>query len=221
MDREPDAAERGKVEGARSVGSTTSDQVVYRGVEIPGRTRRPWIDLPATFAGLLAALGAFLLLGGLIAAVLGAIGYEVGVRGNQGELSIGGLIAGAVALFVAFLIGGWTAARVARYAGARHGLVTALAMILLVALLAGLGAWLGAEFNILGRLGLPPWFAAQALSAGSLIGALLGLAAIVLGAWLGGRLGDRQRDRERIELVETREAVETRPGGIARRDIRE
>ena len=44
------------------------------------RARFGGIDLAATLVGMLAALAALLLLGGLVSAAVGAIGYQVGLR---------------------------------------------------------------------------------------------------------------------------------------------
>ena len=92
--------------------------------------------------------------------------------------------------------------------------MTAVWMILLAAVLAGLGAWLGAEYNVFSGLGLPQWFSDDAVTAGAIISGLAAIAVMLLAGWLGCRLGESRRDRGEVELVETREAVDTRPGGI-------
>ena len=209
----------------RDVGATSSDQdtvpderSVYRagsGVEVAGVNRRRGLNIPATLAGTLAAIGTLVLLAGIIGAALGAIGYQTGLQGNREELSLGGLVAGLIALFLAFLVGGWVAARIARHHGGRHGLMTAVWMIVLAAILAVLGAWLGSEFDVFANLGLPQWFSEDALTAGAIISGLVALAAMLLGGWLGGRLGDSSGEHADVELVESRRGVATRSGGIA------
>ena len=72
------------------------------------------IDVPATLVGMLTALAFLVLFGGLVGAAIGAIGYGTGVSGNEEELGIGALVGGLVSLFLAYLLGGWTAARIAR-----------------------------------------------------------------------------------------------------------
>jgi MFS family permease len=158
-----------------------------------------------------AALGTLVLLGGIVGAAVGTIGYQTGLKGNQKELSLGGLVAGLIVLFVSFLIGGWVAARIARYAGSRHGLVAVLWMIVLAVLLALLGAWLGTQHNVFRSLGLPQWFSSNALATGAIIGGIVSIAATLLGGWLGGRLGDRDGCDRNVELVETREQAHSRP----------
>lgn len=218
-----DSQERYSATGAHASRSTNRpvspsplEESTYRAneVEISGAPRRRGLSIPATLAGTLAAIGALVLLSGLIAAVLGAIGYQTGLSGTTDELSLGGLIAGLIALFIAFLIGGWVAARIARYKGALHGVMTAVWMLVLAAILAALGAWLGAEFDVFSDLGLPQWFSRDALTATAIISGLVAIAAMLLGGWLGGRWGERSRSRGEVELVETREAVATTEGGI-------
>ena len=50
------------------------------------------------------------LLGGLVGAAIGAIGYQTGLSGdNVDDISSASLIGGLVVLFVAYLVGGWAA----------------------------------------------------------------------------------------------------------------
>ncbi|MBA3431064.1 MAG: YrzE family protein [Actinobacteria bacterium] len=198
--------------------SAPADEVeVYKAkphVTIDGRAGDRRFDIPATLGGFLAALGSLLLLGGLISAIIGAVGYQTGLGGSRDELSISGLIGGLIALFVAFLIGGWVAGRIARHRGAQHGLITAVWMIVLAALFAALGAFLGAEYDIFSSINAPQFFSADALTAGAIISGLVALAAMLLGGFLGGRLGERSSRIDDAELVETRRGVISRDGGI-------
>lgn len=192
--------------------AVAEEQVVYRAEGEPGvhGAARPGFDLAATLGGLLAALGALVLLSGVVSAIVGATSQT---GADETSLSVGGAIGGLIALFLALLAGGWVAGRMARHHGGRHGLMTAVWMVLLVGLLAALGAWLGDRFNIVDRLGLSQFIGDD----GGLIALLLGLAAIaamLLGGWLGGRLGERHRDASAVEVVETRHGVAKQPGGI-------
>lgn len=165
------------------------------------------IDLPATFAGVLAALGTMVLLGGIAGAV-GTVGYQLGDAG-EGELSVGGLVAGIVVLLVSFFVGGWVAGRVARYDGARNGLVTALWFVVLAAALAALGAWLGDRYDVFSDVDLPQWFSGDRTGLAAIASAVLGAVAALAAGWFGGRIGERYH-READALV-----ARTREGGLA------
>ena len=203
-----------------NTGETPDEVAVYKArsdVTIDGRASSRGFDIPATLAGFLAALGTLLLLGGLLGAILGGVGYQMGLGGNREELSVAGLIAGLITLFVAFFIGGWVAARIARHHGVPHALMTVVWMVVVAALLAALGAWLGSEYDVFSRLNAPQFFSSDALTTGAIVSALAALAAMLLGAFLGGRVGERSGRIEEAELVETRRGVATRGGGILQR----
>ena len=168
------------------------------------------IDLPATLVGMLAALAFLILFGGLVGAAIGAIGYQTGLSGNEKELSIAGLVGGLVALFLAYLLGGWTAGRIARYDGPRNGLMTGVWTLVLAAILSGLAAWLGNEYDVLGRVDLPQWFSRDALTTGGIVSAVLAVGAMLLGGLLGGGWGERYHRRADAAIVDTRS------GGIRR-----
>lgn len=172
------------------------------------RRRFGGLDIPASLAGMLAALGLTVLLGGLLAGA-GSVGYQVGLRGDADDLSVGGLIAGLVVLLVAFLVGGWVAGRIARYDGARNGLMTAVWFLVLGAGVSVLGAWLGDRYDFLGDVHLPQWFSGDARTAAAIGTGLLAVVVTVLAATLGGKAGQRYHQRA-DELL-----VRTRPGGIA------
>jgi putative membrane protein (TIGR04086 family) len=191
-----------------------TEQTVYRADAtdgVVGATRRTF-DLPATIAGALAALGTLVLLSSLLGAVVGSIGYQTDV--DDQDLSIGGLIAGLVVLFLACLVGGWVAGRIARHKGGLHGLVSVLWLVALAAILAALAAVAGDEYDVTERVGLPSWFDSDALAPAAIGTGLLALALALLGGWLGGRLGERHERDSGVALVETRHAVSERPGGI-------
>ena len=179
------------------------------------RSRFGGIDIPATLAGTLAALGTAVLLGG-IGAGAGSYGYQLGRDNVTDELSIAGLVAGLSALILAFLIGGWVAGRVARYDGGRNGLLTAVWFVLLAAATAALGAWAGDKYDVFGNVNLPQWFDNDAYTGAAIATGVLALAVMLGAGWLGGRLGERYH-RRADSLV-----VRTRPGavGTPRRIVR-
>ena len=176
------------------------------------RERFGGIDIPATLVGMLTALALLVLLGGLIGAAIGAIGYQTGLDDNVEELSIASLAGGVVTLFIAFLIGGWAAARIARYDGARNGLMTGVWTVLLAAVLSGLAAWLGDKYDVLARVDLPQWFSREALTAGGIVSAAVAIAAMLLGGLLGGIWGERFHQRADETIARTRQ------GGVFRRE---
>ena len=165
------------------------------------------LDIPATLVGMLTALAFLILFGGLVSAAVGAIGYQVGVEGNEGELSLGGLLGGLVALFLAYLLGGWTAGRIARYDGPRNGLMTGVWTLLLAAILAALGALLGDEYNVLAEVDLPNWFSRDALATGAIISGLIAIATMLLAGLLGGAWGERYHRRADEAIAATNEGA--------------
>jgi MFS family permease len=176
------------------------------GVEA-ARSRFGGVDIPATLAGALAALGTAVLLAG-IGAAAGSFGYQMGLDDAPEDLTIAGLIAGLATLILAFLVGGWVAGRVARYDGGRNGLVTALWFVLLAAAASALGAWAGEEYDVFRNVNLPQWFNTDALTGEAIATGLLALLVMFGAAWIGGRLGERYH-RRADSLV-----ARTRPGGV-------
>ena len=203
-------------------GAETERRAVHRDREVyaerpevgvrAARDRFGGLDVPATLVGMLTALALLVLLGGLIAAAVGVIGYQTGLEDTAEELSIGSLIGGVVTLFLSFLIGGWAAARIARYDGARNGLMTGIWTLILAAILSALAAWLGAEYDVLRRVDLPQWFSTEALTTGGIISAVVAILAMLLGGLLGGIWGERYHRRADSTIAATR------AGGMVREE---
>ena len=168
------------------------------------RRRFGGVDFPASLVGMLTALALLTLLGGLVGAAVGAIGYQTGLDGNEQELSLGGLAGGLVALFLAYFVGGWAAARIARYDGVRNGLMTGVWTLLLAAILAVLGATLGSEYDVLSKVDLPNWFSRDALTAGAIVSGVVAVIAMLGGGALGGSRGDRYHRRADAAILDTR-----------------
>lgn len=179
----------------------TSDDRHDRMVDV--RDRFGGSDVAAILAGMLAALGSLALLGGLAAAA-GSIGYQYGLdEASDESLGIGGFVAGLVVLVLSFLIGGWVAGRMARYDGGRNGLLTALSFVALAAALAGLGAWVGSEYDVLDEFELPQWFRDGDYTTEAIISAAAAIALSLLAGWLGGKLGERYHRRADDAIVAT------------------
>jgi hypothetical protein len=149
---------------------------------------------------MLTAVALIVILGGLAGAIIGVIGFQAGVDFEE-ELTIAGLVAGLVVLLVSFLIGGWTAGRSARYDGGKNGLTAALWTILLSAILAGLGAWFGNEYDVFRRVNLPQVFSEETVTAGAMIGGVVAIALMLIGGYVGGRWGERYHKRVDAAIV--------------------
>jgi hypothetical protein len=218
-----DADERRRLEDEEERGARTDEAAARRTPELSRRRARSdvgiraardrfgGIDVPATLVGMLTALAMLVLLGGLIGAAIGVIGYQKGLEDAAEDLSLASLIGGLVALLIAFLIGGWAAGRIARYDGPRNGLMTAVWAVVLAAILSGLAAWLGDEYDVLRNVDLPQWFSTEALTTAGIISAVVAIATMLLGGMLGGAWGERYHRRADSTIAATRdEAVVTR-----------
>jgi hypothetical protein len=180
-----------KTDGARAVEARTDP---YAGIAT-ARERFGGIDVPATLVGMLTGLSTTLILAGLVGAAVGAVGYQTGLESDAEDLSTASVIGGAAVLFVAFVIGGWAAGRIARYDGARNGLGAALWTLVLAAILSGLGAWLGSEYDVFSNVDLPQWFSTDAVTTTALLSGVAAVLAMIVGAVLGGIWGERYHRR--------------------------
>jgi uncharacterized membrane protein len=164
-------------------------------------------DFLASVVGMFAGLGTLVFLGALIAAGAGGIDYQLNMLNDQGaldEASVVGLIVAAVVVFASFLVGGFAAGRMARYQGGMNGFGAGLWMILLVAIFAALGAWVGAEYNAFNRIDLPNWFAqvdVDDLTTMAIVASLVLVAATLAGGYVGGRLGETYHTKVDAALI--------------------
>lgn len=165
-------------------------------------------DLVASLVGMLAGLGALVFLGALITAGAGGIDYQLNIINEEGildEASVVGLVVAALVVFAAFIVGGFAAGRMSRYNGGMNGLGAGLWMILLVAIFAGLGAWVGTEYNAFNRIDLPNWFAqidVDDLTAMAAVASAVLVIATLAGGYLGGRLGETYHARVDAALAD-------------------
>lgn len=147
----------------------------------------------SVLGGWLAALGALTLVFPA-AALLAAISPAAQARIDDPTLAVPLVLA----IFIAWLIGGYVAGRMAGYRRSWHGLMSAI-WGLFVALLAGLiavtGTWLFA--------GSLPTIDISAYGNATVFGFVLGMVGFILGGWLGGllspapvmRVGEPVRER--------------------------
>jgi hypothetical protein len=164
-------------------------------------------DILASIVGMFAGLGTLVFLGALIAAGAGGIDYQLNMINDQGDLdeaSMIGLIVAAAVVFASFIVGGFAAGRMARYGGGMNGFGAGLWMILLVAIFAALGAWVGAEYNAFNRLDLPNWFAqvdVDELTAMAIVASAVLVVATLAGGYVGGRLGETYHTKVDAALI--------------------
>lgn len=187
-----------KANGARPVDVQTEERRTrtdpYAGIAT-ARERFGGIDIPATLVGMLTALSTTLILAGLVGAAVGAVGYQTGLESDAQDLSTASMIGGVAVLFVAYLIGGWAAGRIARYDGARNGFATGIWTLILAAIVSGLAAWLGSEYDVLRNVDLPQWFSTDAFTTTAIISGIAAIVAMFVGGTIGGTMGERYHRR--------------------------
>jgi hypothetical protein len=195
-----------KVDAARPVETRTERTAgadPYAGIHA-ARERFGGVDIPASLVGMLTALSTVIILAGLVGAAFGVVGYQTGLEENAEDLSTGSLIGGIAILFVAYLIGGWAAGRIARYDGARNGFATGVWTLIFAAILAALGAWAGAEYDVFENVELPQWFDEDALTTTAIISGVAAIAAMFVGGIVGGMWGGRYHRRADTTIADTR-----------------
>ena len=190
-----------KVDRARPVETRTERETVtadpYAGITV-AHDRFGGIDIPASLVGMLTALSTTIILAGLIGAALGAVDYQTGLEGDAEDIALWSMIGGVAVLFVAYVIGGWAAGRMARYDGARNGFATGIWTLVLGAILAALGAWIGSDYDVFRDVNLPQWFSTDAFTTRAIISGVAAIAAMFVGGILGGLWGEyyhRRADR--------------------------
>jgi uncharacterized membrane protein len=122
---------------------------------------------------------------------VGAVGYQTGLESSAEDLSIWSMIGGVAVLFVAYLIGGWAAGRMARYDGARNGFATGVWTLIFAGILAALGAWVDSEYDVFRNVELPQWFTTDAFTTAAIISGVAAILAMFVGGVVGGFWGER------------------------------
>src|ERR671911_933714 len=144
--------------------------------------------------GWLAALGAGLILSGIVGAVVGAILGTGGASSSGTEGGTAGLVGLLITLLLAFIIGGYVAGRLASRSGLKHGLLVPVVMLVVTIVLAGGRGLLGLHFlDNLSGVTLPsaPSDASQGLGTILTGAGILALLAPFIGGAIGGALGAR------------------------------
>jgi hypothetical protein len=157
------------------------------------------IKVGSAFFGWLAATGMAVLLTALVAAAGTAVGLATNTdvnkavsSGNQ-TVGIAGVVALLVILFVAYYCGGYVAGRMARFNGAKQGIMVWVWAIIAAVVVAILGLIAGQQFNILANLNSFPRIPVNEgqLNTMSIIAAVVVALVALIGAVLGGLAGMR------------------------------
>jgi hypothetical protein len=163
------------------------------------KARYGGISWGAGFFGWLSANGMAVILIALLSAAGLAFGLssqvdspEAAAASATSGTGLGAGIALLVALFLAYLAGGYVAGRMARFDGVKQGIAVWVIGLVVVVLLSLARVFFGSEYNVLSQLDLPriPVDEGTATTAG-IIALVAVLVATLLGAVLGGMLGAR------------------------------
>ena len=144
------------------------------------------------FIGWAVAIFFTLLFAGIAAAIVGSVGYQMdapvsGSDPTSQKLGIGGVVGGLVAVFLGYLVGGYTAGRMARFDGVKNGIGVVLWTVIMAAGLGLLGTVLGNRFDLMQRLRLD--IDRQTLTTAGVVSLAVTLIVMLAGAMLGGKLG--------------------------------
>ena len=161
------------------------------------------VKFGSAFFGWLAAFGAVVLLSAVVGAIGAAVGIETGTTveevadaasDNPDTVGIVGAIALAIALFVAYLAGGYVAGRMARFSGALQGLAVWLWGIIIAIVVAIFTMLAGSRWDVLATLDGFPRIPMDATVTG-IVTAVVAAVIALGGAILGGILGMRYHRR--------------------------
>ena len=173
--------------GTRRVGDARRDQEADR----HRRERELGTSWVSVVLGLLAALGAGLILSGIVGGIVGAILGTGSATQSAAEGGIASIIGLLITLLLAFLIGGYAAGRMASRSGLKHGLLVALLYLLITVVLALLGAAIGTDLINFSGVTLPDVPSGVQQEAPQSLGAILTGAGILalLVPFIGGAIG--------------------------------
>jgi hypothetical protein len=160
------------------------------------------IKAGSAFFGWLTATGMAVLLTALVAAAGTAVGLanntDVNAAVNQaaqnsGTVGLVGIIVLLVILFLSYYCGGYVAGRMARFNGAKQGLMVWIWALIAAVVVAILGLVAGQQFNVLANLNSFPRIPVNEgqLTTTSIIAAVVVAAVALVGAVLGGLAGMR------------------------------
>jgi hypothetical protein len=176
------------------------------------RSRFGGIRWGSAFFGLLSAIGLASILLGIVAAAgvaLNVSDIEDVANGNRDTIGLGGAILLLAGLAIAWYCGGYVAARMARFDGARQGVGVWAWTIVVGAALAIAAVIGGSEYDVFQQLNLPNVAVGDAsLTTGGVVTLLAALVVTLLFAIFGGMAGDRYH--RRVDSFAAREHYEVR-----------
>jgi hypothetical protein len=160
------------------------------------------IKVGSAFFGWLTATGMAVLLTALVAAAGTAVGLATNTdvneavnqaASNSGTVGLVGIIVLLVILFLSYYCGGYVAGRMARFNGAKQGLMVWIWALIVAVLVSILGLVAGQQFNVLANLNSFPRIPINEgqLNTMSIIAAVVVALVALLGAVLGGLAGMR------------------------------
>lgn len=160
------------------------------------------LKIGSAFFGWLAATGMAVILTALLAGAGTAVGVATNTdpgqavdeaTGNVATVGVGGAVALAVIVFVSFYCGGYVAGRMARFNGAKQGLAVWLWTVVVSLLVAAVGAAIGSQYDVLGRLNAFPRIPVGegSVTTAGIVSILVAAAVALAGAIVGGLAGMR------------------------------
>ncbi|WP_461188223.1 hypothetical protein [Arthrobacter sp. Z4-13] len=160
------------------------------------------IKVGSAFFGWLTATGMAVLLTALVAAAGTAVGLATNTdvneavnqaASNTGTVGLVGIIVLLVILLLSYYCGGYVAGRMARFNGAKQGLMVWIWALIVAVLIAILGLVAGQQFNVLANLNSFPRIPVNEgqLTTTSIIAAVVVALVALAGAVLGGLAGMR------------------------------
>jgi hypothetical protein len=188
-EREVRAGDRegGREEGPRRIGDVRRDQEAERS----RRESELGTSWTSVVFGWLTALGAGLILSGIVGGIVGSILGAMGVQGGT-EGGVAALVGLLLTLLLAFLIGGYAAGRMASRSGVKHGILVPVLSLVVILLLGLIGTIVGSSFiDQLQGVALPQVPQGAQQQAPQNLGAILTGAGILalLVPFIGGALG--------------------------------
>ncbi|MFI5698240.1 hypothetical protein ACIA58_40665 [Kribbella sp. NPDC051586] len=152
----------------------------------------------AAFFGWIVAIGLIALLTGIVGAVAAAVDYALTIDWNNSAGTIG-IASGAVLLVIlaiAYYNGGYVAGRLARFDGARQGFGVWMIGIIVTAVVAGVAAVAGSQYDVLDRVDLPSVpISDHTLTTGGVVVVIAAVVITLLAALIGAMAGQRYHKR--------------------------